>query len=216
MVNVKDIICRTEDCGKYAAFGVGGTKTAEYCRQHASDGMVIVRGNMCGTDGCGKHPSFGVAGTKTAEYCRPHALGGMVNVRRKVRTEDSGMISVFEVAVTKTVDYCAQHMRPRCGVGGCRRGIDPNHSRKESLGVATLSSSKHETVHSPPVQASPLSGDRRVSRKRVRHLHNVPTALERAVVLESAVGAMTMPEIEKQKSPVKRDPSVKTEVHVFL
>ena len=44
----------------------------------------------------------------------------------------------------------------------------------------------------------------------------MPTALERAVVLESAVGAVTMPEIEEQTSPVKRDPSVKTEVHVFL
>ena len=179
--------------------------------------MDIVRGKMYGTDGCGKHPSFGVAGTKTAEYCRQHAPDGMVNVHRKVRLKDSGMISVFKVAVTKTAEYCAQHIRPRCGVGGCGgREIDPNHSGKESIGDASLSSSKHETVHSPPAQASPLSGDSRVSRQRVRHLHDVPTALERAVVLESAVGAVTMPEIEEQKSPVKRDPSVKTEVHVFL
>ncbi|CAN0440846.1 unnamed protein product [Ascophyllum nodosum] len=126
------------------------------------------------------------------------------------------MISVFKVAVTKTTDYCAQHIRPKCGVGGCRREIAPNHSGKKSIGDASLSSSKHETVHSPPAQASPLSGDSRVSRKRVRHLHNVPTALEQAVVLESAVGAVTMPEIEEQKASAKRDSSVKTEVHVFL
>ena len=38
--------------------------------------------------------------------------------------------------------------------------------------------------------------------------------MKRAVALESAAGALAMPEIEGEKSPVKRDSSVKTEVHV--
>ena len=57
--------CRTEGCGKIPSFGVAGTKTVEYCLQHATDGMVDVKSRKCRTEGCGKRPSFGVAGTKT-------------------------------------------------------------------------------------------------------------------------------------------------------
>ena len=92
----------------------------------------------------------------------------------------------------------------------------PNHSVKGTIGDASPSGSKHETIHSPPAQASPLSDGSCISCKQVQHPHNVPTALKRAVILESAAGAVAMPEIEGQKSTVKRDPSVKTEVHISL
>ncbi|CAM9899514.1 unnamed protein product, partial [Ascophyllum nodosum] len=48
---------------------------------------------------------------------------------------------------------------PRCGVKECRgRGIAPNLSGKDTIGDASPIGSKHKTVHSPPAQASPLSG----------------------------------------------------------
>ncbi|CAN0383929.1 unnamed protein product [Ascophyllum nodosum] len=218
MVNVRSRMCRTDGCGKYALFGVAGTKTAEYCTQHAPDGMVNVRARMCSTEGCGKRASFGVAGTKRPEYCTQHAPDGMVHVRKiKYITEGCGKEPSFGFVGTKTTEYCEQHNWPRCGVEGCRRrGVGPNHSGKGTIGDASTSGSKHETVHSPPTQASPLSDVSCISCKQVQHPHNVPTALKRAVILESAAGAVTMPEIEGQKSPVKRDPSVKTEVHVSL
>ena len=53
----------------FCTIGVAGTKTAEYCVQHAPGGMVNVKNIMCKTERCGKQPSFGVAGTKTGEYC---------------------------------------------------------------------------------------------------------------------------------------------------
>ena len=127
------------------------------------------------------------------------------------------MISAFGVVGTKPAECCAQHNRPRCGVEGCRgRGIDPNHSGKKTIDNASLSGSKHEAMNSPSVQANPLLGGSRGSRKRVRYLHNKPTALKRAVALEPAAEALTMPEIEGQKSPVMRDFSMKTEVHVSM
>ena len=108
-----------------------------------------------------------------------------------------------------------QDNRPRCGVEECRgRGIDRNDSEKETIGEAGPSTSKLKTVNYTPARASPLSGGSRDSRKRVQYLHNKPAALKRAVILESAAGEVTMPEINGQKSPVKRDSSVKTEVHV--
>ena len=195
---------------------MAGAKTANYCRQHAPDGNVNVRNRKCTTEGCGEEPSFGVAGTKTAEYCAQHAPYGMVNVRfRKCRTKDSGIISAFEVAGMKPVVYCVQHNRPTCGVEECRgRGIDRNHFGEETIGDASSSGSKHQTVKYTPAQASPLSGGSRGSRKRVQYQHDKSTALKRAVALAPAAGKATMPEIEGKKSPVKRDSSVKTEVHV--
>ena len=214
MVNVRKRKCITEGCRKQPSFGVAGTR--KYCSQHAPGGMFNVRNRKCTREGCGKEPSFGVAGTKTAEYCTQHAPYGMVNVKkRKCRTKDSGIISAFKVAGMKPAEYCVQHNRPRCGVEECRgRGIDRNHSGEETIGDASPSGSKHKTVKYSPAQASPLSGGSRGSRKRVQYLHDKSTALKRAVALEPAAGKATMPEIEGQKSFVKRDSSVKTEVHV--
>ena len=45
------------------SFGVAGTRTVEYCAQHALEGMVDVRTKKCRTASCGKVPYFGVAGT---------------------------------------------------------------------------------------------------------------------------------------------------------
>ena len=110
MVDVKSRKCRTEGCGKIPSFGVAGTKTAEYCAQHALDGMVDIMSRKCRTEGCGKIPSFGVAGTKTPEYCGQHTPDGMVDVKsRKCRTERCGKQQSFGVAGTKTAEYCAQH-----------------------------------------------------------------------------------------------------------
>ncbi|CAN0379889.1 unnamed protein product, partial [Ascophyllum nodosum] len=110
----------------------------------------------------------------------------------------------------------AQRNRTRYFIKGCRRRwIDPNLSGKETNGAACPSGSKQKTVHFSSTQESPFSGSIWGSCKRVRYLRNGPTILKkRAVALESAAGALAMPEIEGEKSPVKRDSSVKTEVHV--
>ena len=73
MVNVRNTKFKTVGCCKWPSLGVAGTKTAEYCSQHAPDGMVNFKKRKCKTEGCGKSPSFGVAGSETAEYCAQHA-----------------------------------------------------------------------------------------------------------------------------------------------
>ena len=45
-----------------------GTKSAEFCAQHAPDGMISVKSRKCRTEGCGKKPPFGMANTRTAEH----------------------------------------------------------------------------------------------------------------------------------------------------
>ena len=73
MVDVKSRKCITEGCGKRPSYGLTGTKTVEYCAQHAPDGMVNVKSRKCITEGCGKWPSYGLAGTEGVEYCAQHA-----------------------------------------------------------------------------------------------------------------------------------------------
>ena len=83
MVDIMSRKCRTESCGKMPSFGVAGTKTAEYCVQHAPDGMIDVMIRQCRVEGCGKYPSSGVASAETVKYCTQHAPDGMVDMKGK-------------------------------------------------------------------------------------------------------------------------------------
>ncbi|CAN0429552.1 unnamed protein product [Ascophyllum nodosum] len=73
MVDVCNKKCRTEGCVKQPSFGVAGTKTVEYCAQHAPYGMVNVCIRKYRTQGCSKKPLFGVANTITTQYSAQHA-----------------------------------------------------------------------------------------------------------------------------------------------
>ena len=218
MIDIRSRKCRAESCGKKPSFGVTGTKRAEYCARHAPDGMVNTCNRKCGAEGCGKQSSFGVAGTKTTKYCAKRAPDGMVNTcNRKCRTEGCGMKPSFGVAGTKTTEYCAQHARIQRGVEEHReKEVGPRHSGKETIGNVVPSGAKNTTVRLPPTKPSRPSGVSRNSRKRVRHQQITSTTSKRAVARESTAGAVTMPDIDRQKSPVRRNSHVKTEVQLSL
>ena len=73
MIGVKNRTCTTEDCSKRPSFGAAGTKTAEYCAQHAQDGMINVNKIKCPTEGSGMIAACGVARTETAEHYVQHS-----------------------------------------------------------------------------------------------------------------------------------------------
>ncbi|CAN0223315.1 unnamed protein product [Ascophyllum nodosum] len=216
MVNVCSKKCRTEGCGKQPSYGVAGTKTAKYCAPHAPNGMVNVCKKMGRTESC-KRASFGMASTNKAKNFAQHAPNGMVDAcSRKCRTEDCGKKPSFGRAKTRMAEYCAQHARLKCGVKGYRdREVDHHHSGKETIGNILPSGTKHQAVHSPATTSPPSEGSQG-SRKRVRHPEITSTALMRPISRESAGGARTMPDIDGQRSPVKRDACVKVEVLLSL
>ena len=218
MVDVRSRKCRTEGCGKGPSFGVAGTKTVEYCAQHALHGMVRVDSRSCKTESCGKQPSFGIAGSKTSEYCAQHPPNGMVNVKsKKCRTEGCGKKPPSGVASTRSAEYCAQHARLQCDVEGFReREVGPHYSGKKTIDNVRPSGAKNTTVHPPPTKTSQPSDVCWGSRKRVRHPEITPTASKRAVAQESTAGAVTMADIDGQKPPVKRNSYMKTEVQLSL
>ena len=189
MVDVKSRKCRTEGCDKWPLYGVAGTKTVEYCAQHAPDGMVDVKSRKCRTEGCGKRPSHGVAGSKPAEYCAQHA-------RLKCGVEG----------------YKEREVDPhRSGKETKEREVDPHRSGKETIGNILPNSAKHQTAH-PPATTSPQSEGGQGFHKRVRHPEFTSTASMRPIPRESAGGAGIMQDRDGQKYPVKRDYSVKAEV----
>ncbi|CAN0289967.1 unnamed protein product [Ascophyllum nodosum] len=128
----------------------------------------------------------------------------MVNVcSRKYRTGSCGKIPSFGVAGTKTAEYCAQHVRLQCGVEG---EVGRHHSGKESIGNVIPSGAKQTSVY-------PLCTKKRQP-SSVRQPSGVSRESKRAVARESTAGAVTMPDIDGQKSPVKRNSSVKAEMHL--
>ncbi|CAM9859589.1 unnamed protein product [Ascophyllum nodosum] len=138
----------------------------------------------------------------------------MVDVKnRKCRIESCGKQPSFGVANSRTVEYCAQHARLQCGVKGYReREIVPYHS----IGNVIPSGAKHTALHLPPTKTNQPSGVSRDSRKRVRYPELTSTASKRAVARESTAGALTVPDIDGQQFPVKRNSSMKTEVQLSL
>ena len=61
---------------------------AEFCSQHAEDGMVNVRSTTCSREGCSRQPtSFGSTGSRKAELCPQHAkdMMGDGRCRKNVR-----------------------------------------------------------------------------------------------------------------------------------
>ena len=72
VVNLYNIKCRTEGCGKRPSFGVAGTNSAEYCAQHSTDRTVNVCRKMSTSESCKK--SFRMANTKEAKHFAQHAL----------------------------------------------------------------------------------------------------------------------------------------------
>ena len=189
----------------------------EYCSQHAPEGTVDVKNRKGRTEGCGKQPSFGVAGTKTVEHGAPFAPKGMADAcSRKGSTGSGGNKLSFGVANTRTVEDHTQNTRLKCGVDGYReREVCPHHCGKETIGDEIRSGGKHTDVHPLLTQASPPSGCSRGSRKRARHPETTSTASERVFARKSTGGAVTMRDIDRQKSPVNRDSTVKTEVELY-
>ena len=54
--------CQYQQCGKFASYNIEGCTRGAYCKQHAKDGMVVVRCRRCLHDSCTKQPSFNVEG----------------------------------------------------------------------------------------------------------------------------------------------------------
>ena len=131
---------------------------------------------------------------------------------RKCKTGNCGKKLSFGVANPRSAEYCAQHARLQYGVEEYRK------REVKTIGYVISSGATMIIFRPPPTETTfrPASDLSRDSRKRVRHPETTSTASMRAVSPKSAGGAVTVPDIDRQKSPVKRNSYIKKEVHISL
>ena len=110
MVDVINKTCCREGCSKRPSFGLAESRKAEFCSQHARNGMVNVVSKTCCREGCSKQPSFGLAGSRKAEFCSKHAGDGMVHVRSKTCCrEGCSKRALLGMAGSRKAEFCSQH-----------------------------------------------------------------------------------------------------------
>jgi len=106
MIIVRSKKCVSDECPKKPSYGVAGSRKAEYCAQHALEGMVGVYLKKC----VPKLPTYGISGSRKAEYCAQHALEGMVDVHSKKCVHDGCFKRPsYGISGSRKTEYCAQH-----------------------------------------------------------------------------------------------------------
>ena len=100
-------------CIKHPSYVREGSKTAEFCVQHAIEGMVpVVKGKRCAHPSCNKQPLYAQERGKMREFCAQHKKEGMVDVARKRCAHPScNKQPSFGVEGSKTAEFCAQHKK---------------------------------------------------------------------------------------------------------
>ena len=214
MVDVCRIKCRTENCGKEPSFGVA--KGVLCAARTGRDGQrqekkvqnprlrkgAVVRS--------GRYKNGGVLCTACTGRDGRHQEQKVQNPRlRKGAIVWRGRYNNGGVLCT------ARQTTIRCRKEQDRE-VGPHHFWKETIGNAIPSGAKHTTVHPLPTKTSQTSGVSPDSHKRVRHPDVTSTMSKRAIARKSTAGAVTMPDIDGQKFPFKRNSSVTTEVQLSL
>ena len=126
--------CTHQRCARQSSYGKAGGK-AEYCRDHAEDGMVDVDTKKRIHHRCIRQPSLGKAGGK-AEYCRDHADDWMVDVTKNRCLNHSTVKRAARrprpVEEETVVAAEANTAYPFMGLGRGRRGIQSGPERGSS------------------------------------------------------------------------------------
>lgn len=74
--------CSHDGCLKSPSYRLTGSRNAEFCQQHAEDGMADVRSNSCSCEACSTRASYGLKATRKQKFCLQHTEAGMVNLKR--------------------------------------------------------------------------------------------------------------------------------------
>ena len=191
MVDVRSKRCAHNGCTKYPSYGETGTKRAEYCLQHALDGMIDVVSKRCAHNGCIKQPSYGVAGYGNSKYCAQHALDG------RCAHDDCTRQPIYGMPGTSTNEYCSHNALAGVGFivnknrssGGVtspsdgvaddnRRETTQKHTLEKTAISESLISIKHESFDTSSTQTRVYMSSGGSSRKRPRQLNVAPSAVD--------------------------------------
>ena len=113
MVNVLTKRCIYATCTKTASCNVEGSKTALYCRKHAEDSMVIVRGRRSILATCTRTGFFNAEGSNRAPHGQHHADSNMIRIPRKREPHDICSSCSYDDCTRRPsgATACAYHTR---------------------------------------------------------------------------------------------------------
>ncbi|CAB1096544.1 unnamed protein product [Ectocarpus sp. CCAP 1310/34] len=130
MTNVAKKRSSHPGCIKIPSFGNDGSKKAEFCSQHAQQGMVDVCSKRCCHPDCTTRPNYGEDGSKKAEFCSQHARQGMLNIRSKRCCHPNCTKGPsFGEDGSKNAEFCCQYalqgmvdvVNRKCRHPGCKK-----------------------------------------------------------------------------------------------
>ena len=82
MINIKDGVCRFEDCIEIPYYNYINEKTARYCPIHKLPEMIKIKTkNVCQYGNCITTPSYNYKSEKKGLYCVKHKLPEMINIK---------------------------------------------------------------------------------------------------------------------------------------
>lgn len=123
--------CKGNDgqCGKRSSWNWKGSAVADFCSEHAAEGMVSLRTRRCSHDGCSTTASLNVKGSKKAKFCRVIAEPGMVRVTGRLCSQDGCTKAASFTLKGKSPRFCRKHAAPDminvcvplCADEGCSR-----------------------------------------------------------------------------------------------
>jgi hypothetical protein len=105
-------MCKQDKCRKQPVYNKEDEKTALYCKQHKTDGMIDVKNKTCKEVGCKIRPCYNKEGEKTALYCNKHKTDNMIDVISKTCKEDGCKKKPnYNFDGEKKSLYCNQHKK---------------------------------------------------------------------------------------------------------
>ena len=103
--------CLHDVCTTRPNVNAKGSRTPEYCKRHAENGMMNVVKKLCSHDFCPLRANVNVEG-KGAKFCKLHARDGIVNVVRRPCLHDTcTKTPSFNVKGSHRAIYCDHMLR---------------------------------------------------------------------------------------------------------
>lgn len=154
MVDVLNKTCGHPTCTKLPSFDLADTKNAEFCVQHAQEGMVnIVAEIGVGIQVAPRLPSHGVEGTKKTEFqfCTRHARDGMVDVVSRRRGHPNNpKLPLYGLASSRKADLCAKQAQEGYGCKNDQKKVRPSRVQRKTIvrhGTEGTGNAEYDSPH---------------------------------------------------------------------
>lgn len=109
MIDVKTKSCMFENCTIRPNYGVLGG-VAQFCKNHATDKLVLIKKSCCKNIGCDKTANYNVK-DKKPEFCVSHKTKDMINYYSKICTYNGCDKKATYREKGKPAECCKEHKK---------------------------------------------------------------------------------------------------------